>query len=328
MKRREFITLLGGAAAAWPLAARAQQSGKIYRIGFLAGDPGIPAQPSGRAFLDGLREGGFIEGKNIILERRFSEGRLDRYSELVEELVRLRVDVLVTSANEATLAAKRANTKFPVVMMNVTDPLGYGIVASLAHPEGNITGLVQDDSAEIAAKRIQLLKDAIPSVAHVAVLMDPDLQDQQAQWQQLERAALSLNVRLRQLVTRQPSELEAGFAAITRDRPDAVFVINNPINFVHRRFIAELAAKSRLPTIAALKEFTETGALMSYGSVRVESFRRAGIYVSKILQGAKPADLPVEQPTKYELVINLKTARSLNLEIPRDLLLVADETIE
>jgi len=258
MKRREFITLLGGAAAAWPLAARAQQSGKIYRIGFLAGDPGIPAQPSGRAFLDGLREGGFIEGKNIILERRFSEGRLDRYSELVEELVRLRVDVLVTSANEATLAAKRANTKFPVVMMNVTDPLGYGIVASLAHPEGNITGLVQDDSAEIAAKRIQLLKDAIPSVAHVAVLMDPDLQDQQAQWQQLERAALSLNVRLRQLVTRQPSELEAGFAAITRDRPDAVFVINNPINFVHRRFIAELAAKSRLPTIAALKEFTET----------------------------------------------------------------------
>src|SRR5262249_6343139 len=148
------------------------------------------------------------------------------------------------------------------VMMNVTDPLGYGIVASLAHPEGNITGLVQDDSAEIAAKRMQLLKDAIPYVAHVAVLMDPDLQDQQSQWQQLERAALSLNVRLRQLVVRQPSELEAGFAAIGGDRPDAVFVINNPINFVHRRFIAELAAKSRLPMIAALREFTESGALM------------------------------------------------------------------
>ena len=150
-----------------------------------------PAEP----LLDGLREGGFIEGKNIIIERRFSEGRLNRYSELVEELVRLQVNVLVTSANEATLAAKRANTKLPVVMMNVTDPLGYGIVASLAHPEGNITGLVQDDSAEIAAKRMQLLKDAVPYVAHLAILMDPDLQDQQAQWQQLERAALSLNVR-------------------------------------------------------------------------------------------------------------------------------------
>jgi putative ABC transport system substrate-binding protein len=198
----------------------------------------------------------------------------------------------------------------------------------LAHPEGNITGLVQDDSADIAAKRMQLLKDAIAYVAHVAVLMDPDLRDQQAQWQQLERAALSLNVRLRQLVARQPSELEAGFAAITRDRPDAVFVINNPINFVHRRRITELAAKGRLPTMAALREFTEAGALMSYGSVRVESFRRAGMYVGKILRGAKPADLPVEQPTKYELVINLKTARSLNLEIPRELLLLADEVIE
>ena len=327
MRRREFITLLGGAAAT-PLAARAQQSGKTYRIGFLANDPTIPTQPAGQAFLDGLRESGFTEGKNVIIERRFAEGRLDQYANLMAALVRLKVDVIVTSANEATLAAKHASTNIPVVMMNVSDPLGQGIVANLAHPSGNITGLVQDDSAEIAAKRIQLLKDAIPSVAHVAVLMDPDLQDQQAQWQQLERAALSLNVRLRQLVTRQPSELEAGFAAITKDRPDAVFVINNPINFVHRRFIAELAAKSRLPTIAALREFTETGALMSYGSVRVESFRRAGIYVSKILQGAKPADLPVEQPTKYELVINLKTARSLNLEIPRDLLLVADETIE
>ena len=234
----------------------------------------------------------------------------------------------MTSANEATLAAKRANTKLPVVMMNVTDPLGYGIVASLAHPEGNITGLVQDDSAEIAAKRMQLLKDAIPYIAHVAVLMDPDLQDQQSQWQQLERAALSLNVRLRQLVARQPSELEYGFAAIRRDRPNAVFVINNPINFVHRRLITELAAKSQLPTMAALREFTEAGAFMSYGSVRVESFRRAGIYVGKILQGAKPADLPIEQPTKYELVINLKTGKALGLTIPRDLLLVADEVIE
>jgi len=326
--RREFITLFGGAAAAWPLAARAQQPGKIYRIGLLAGDPSIPQQPAGRAFLDGLRETGLVEGKNVIIERRFTEGRRDRYAEFVAELIRLKMDVIVTSANEATLAAKRANTKIPVVMVNVTDPLGYGIVASLAQPEVNITGLAQDDSAEIAAKRMQVLKDAVPQAARVAALMDPDLPDSQAQWQQLERAALSLNVKPRQLVARQRTELESAFAAIGSDRPDAIFVIINPLNFVHRRLIADLAAKSRLPTMSPLREFTEVGGLMSYGSVRVEAFRRAAIYVGKILKGAKPGDLPVEQPTKYELVINLKTARSLNLEIPRDLLLVADEVIE
>jgi len=162
VRRRELIALLGGAAVAWPIAARAQQAGKIYRIGFLANDPAIPTQPAGQAFLDGLREGGFIEGKNIVIERRFAEGRLDRYADLVAELLRLEVDVLVTSAEEATLAAKRATTRIPIVMMNVSDPVGQGIVASLAHPAGNITGGTQDDSAEVAAKRMQLLKDALP----------------------------------------------------------------------------------------------------------------------------------------------------------------------
>jgi putative tryptophan/tyrosine transport system substrate-binding protein len=168
-RRRQFITILGGAAA-WPLAARAQQTGKVYRIGFLANDPAIPMQPAGQAFLDGLREGGFIEGGNIIIERRFAEARPDRYAKLVAELIQLDVDVLVTSAEEATLAAKRATTKIPIVMMNVSDPVGQGIVASLAHPGGNITGVIQDDSAEIAAKRMQLLKDAIPHAAKVSVL--------------------------------------------------------------------------------------------------------------------------------------------------------------
>ena len=327
MKRRHFITLLG-AATAWPLAARAQQTGKIYRIGFLANDPAIPTQPVGQAFLDGLREDGFIEGKNIVIERRFTEGRLDRYADLVTELLRLEMDVLVTSAEEATLAAKRATTRIPIVMMNVSDPLGQGIVASLAHPAGNITGGTQDDSAEVAAKRVQLLKDALPQTARLAVLLNPDLPYTQLQWQQLERAAPSLKLALRQLVAREASELEGAFAAIGQDRPDALFVINSELNFVNRRRIMELASKNHLPTITAQREYPEAGGLMSYGSVRLDRFRRAGIYVGKILKGAKPADLPVEQPTKYELVINLKIARSLNLEIPRDLLLVADEVIE
>jgi len=298
VKRREFISLLGGAAAGWPLAARAQQAGKIYRIGFLANDPTIPAQLAGQAFLDGLRESGFIEGKNIVIERRFAEARLDQYPELVAELIRLNVDVMVTSANAATLAAKRANTKIPIVMMGVNDPVGQGIVASLAHPEGNITGLAQDDWAEIAAKRMQLLKDAVPRAAQVAVLMDRDLPYDQVQWQQLELVAHPLNVTLRRVVVRQASEFESAFAAIGQARPDALFVIQSELNFVNRRRISELAGKSRLPTMSGWREWTEAGGLMSYGFVRADSYRRAAIYVGKILKGAKPADLPVEQPTK------------------------------
>ena len=328
IQRREFIGALASAAVAWPLTARAQQAGKIYRIGFLANDPAIPAQSAGQAFLDGLSENGFIEGKNIIVERRFAEGRTDRYAELVAELTRLDVNVLVTSADEATLAAKRANIKIPVVMLNVSDPPGQGIVASLAHPGGNITGGTQDDSAEIETKRMQLLKDAVPHAAQVAVLIDPDLPYRQVVWQDLKLAALSLNVTLRQLAARQVSDLERALAAIERDRPDALFVANNELNFVNRRLIIELAAKSRLPMMSAYREYPEAGGLMSYGSVRVDRFRRAGIYTAKILKGAKPADLPVELPTNYEFVINLKTARSLNLEIPRALLLIADEVIE
>jgi putative tryptophan/tyrosine transport system substrate-binding protein len=330
MRRRDFITGAAGSAAAWPLTARAQQlPDKIYRIGFLANDPAIPTQPAGQAFLDGLRQSGFIEGKNIIIERRFAEGRLDRYAELVAELIRLEVDVLVTSANEATLAAKRATSRIPIVMLNVSDPIGQGIVASLAHPEGNITGGTQDDSAEIEAKRMQFFKDALPRAAEVAVLIaNPDRPYARIQWQQLEVGARSLNVMLRRLVVRQASELEGAFTAIERDRPDGLFVTNSSLNFVNRRLIIELATKSQLPTMSAFREYPEDGGLMSYSNVRIDRFRSAAIYAGRILRGARPVDLPVEQPTKYELVINLKTARSLKLEIPRDLLLVADEVIE
>ncbi len=328
MRRREFISLFGGAVAAWPIAARAQQTEKVHRIGFLANDPTIPTQPAGAAFLDGLRESGFVEGKNIIIERRFAEARLDRYPDLVADLVRLKMDVIVTSANSATLAAKRANTEIPIVMMNVSDPLGLGIVANLAHPGGNITGVTQDDSEEIAAKRLQLLKDLVPQTARVAVLIDPDSPGSQSQWQQLERAAPSLNVTLRRVLMRLPSELEGALAEVGQDRPDALFVGNSELNFVNRHLIMEFAAKRRLPTMSSFREYPEAGGLISYGFVRADQFRRAAVYVGKILKGKKPGDLPVEQPTKYELVINLKTAKSLNLEIPRQLLLIADEVIE
>ncbi len=245
MRRRKFIALLGSSAVAWPLTASGQQTGKIYRIGFVANDPTIPTQLAGQAFLDGLRENGFIEGKNIVIEQRFAEARLDRYAELVAELIRLEVDVLVTSAEEATVAAKRATTKIPIVMLNISDPVGQGIVASLAHPGGNITGVIQDDSPEIAAKRMQFLKDAIPRVANVALLTDSDLSYRQVEWQALALAARSLNVMLRRFVVRQTNELERAFAAIETDRPDALFLTPTSFNFVHRKPIIEFATKSR-----------------------------------------------------------------------------------
>ena len=327
LKRREFITLLGGAAFL-PLAARAQKVGKIYRIGFLANDPTIPEQPAGQAFLDGLRESGFVEGKNIIIERRFAEGRSDRYAELVDNLLQAGVDLLVTSTNDATRAAKRANTKIPVVMMNVLDPVGQGLVASLAHPGGNITGVIQDDLAEIAAKRLQLLKDAVPQISQVAVLTNPDEMYSGVEWKALELAAQILHITLHAVTVRRVSEFESAFDRVTRERLDAVFVTTSSLHFTHRKLIMELAAKSRLPAMSNFREATEVGGLMSYSSVRIDRFRSAAIYVGKILKGTNPADLPVEEPTKYELVINLKTARLLNLEISRPLLLIADDVIE
>jgi putative tryptophan/tyrosine transport system substrate-binding protein len=241
MRRREFIRLLGGAAVSWPLAARAQQAGKVYRIGFLANDPAIPAQPAGRAFLDGLRETGFVEGTNVVIDRRFAEGRLDRYNGLVTELVQLGADVLVTSNNAATLAAKRAATNIPIVMMNVSDPVGQGIIPSLARPGGSITGVIQDDTAEISGKRMQLLKDAVPHTTKVAVLLNPDQPYDQSQWRQLEIAARPLKVTLQQLVARQASEFVGTFAAIDSDRPDALLVSNTSLSFANRRLIIDLA---------------------------------------------------------------------------------------
>jgi putative tryptophan/tyrosine transport system substrate-binding protein len=207
MRRREFIALFGGAAVMRPLTAHAHQTEKVYRIGFLANDPTTPQQAAGRAFSDGLREGGFVEGKNIIIERRFTEGRPDRYADLAEELVSLGVDVMVVSSEPGIVATMRASKTIPIVMVNAVDPVAAGIVPSLAHPGGNVTGLTQDDSAKLSAKRMQLLRDAIPHATKVAVLINPDLPYEQAQWKQLTLAAQSLNVTLRLMPVRQPGEL-------------------------------------------------------------------------------------------------------------------------
>jgi putative ABC transport system substrate-binding protein len=243
MRRREFITLLG-AAAAWPLSARAQQAGKIYRIGFLANDPTIPNTAAGTAFLEGLREGGFIEGKNILVDWRFAEGRGDRYAHLAETFVRLQMDLIVTSAVSATIAAKQATRNIPIVMLNVADPVGQGIIASLAFPEANITGLVQDESPEIAPKRLQLLKDALPQISRVAVLMQPDASYAQSEWKVLEPAARSLRMTLQAIAVRQINEFEGAFIGMTRDRPDALLVSNSELNFTHRRLILQFAGES------------------------------------------------------------------------------------
>jgi putative ABC transport system substrate-binding protein len=331
MKRREFITLLGGAAAAapviWPLTARAQ-GGKVYRIGFLANDPTIPITAAGAAFLDGLRENGFVEGKNIIIERRFMEGRSDRAAALAAELVRLNMDVIVTSGVQSHLAAKQATAKTPIVMVNAFDPVGAGLVPSLARPGGNITGLVQNPGAELAGKRIQLLKDAVPRISRVAVLMNPDFASDHSQWNALDRAAQLLGMTLLSVSVQRGSDLADALAKSKREQPDALFAMNNGLNLTYRRVIIDFATENRLPLMHAFAEATRDGALMSYATDRAALFRHAATYVGRILKGANPADMPIEQPTKFELVINLKTARALGLTIPRDLLLIADEVIE
>jgi putative ABC transport system substrate-binding protein len=328
MRRREFITLLGGAVATLPLAARAQETGNIYRIGFLANDPTIPTQSAGKAFLEGLQENGFIEGKNLFIERRFAEGRFDRASELAAELVRLGARLIVVSGTNNAIAASKATKTIPIVMANVFDPTALGIVDSLAFPGGNITGLSNDVSPEMASKRLALLKEAVPQISRVAILINPDYAQDQAQWEVLERAARSLNLTLQAVVLRQRNDLENSFAKLRRERPDALLGLRNPQTLLYRKPIVDFAAEERLPAIYAMSDIAEVGGLMSYGPNRAHLFRRAATYVTKILKGAKPADLPIEQPTKFELVINLKTAKALGITIPPSVFAIADEVIE
>jgi putative ABC transport system substrate-binding protein len=325
-RRREFLGSLGVIALSWPLAARAQQ--EIRRIGFLANDPTIPIQAAGKAFLEGLLENGFVEGGNIVIERRFAQGASERSSELAAELLRLNVSLIVASGQNNVAALREATRSVPVVMVNVLDRIGMGSAGSLVPPGSNFTGLIGSVSLRVLGKRMQLLKDGFPKISRVAVLRTPSFATDQVQWDWLERAAPAFNVRLVSVPVNRPDDVEGAFAALRRERPDALFGSNNPLILIMRKQIAELAAAQRLPAIYPFAEVTESGGLMSYGGSRTDLFRRAATYAAKILKGAKPADLHVEQATKFEFVVNRATAKQLGLSLPSALLALADQVIE
>ena len=308
------------------LSAGAQQSNKIPRIGFL--NALFPTTNPARieAFRQGLRDVGYVEGKNIIIEYRYAERKFDRLPALATELVRLKVDVIVTSASQETRAAKEATNTIPIVMTNVGDPVETGFVASLARPGDNITGL-STLSRELSGKRLELLKEIIPKLTRVAVLGNSTSPGNADTLKELEVAAQALKLQLQYLDVLSVNDIETAFRAVGKERADAVIVLSGSILTSQRRHIIDLAVKSRLPASYARPEFVESGGLMTYGVSLIDNFRRAASYVDKILKGAKPADLPVEQPTKFELVINLKAAKQIGLTIPPDVLARADRVI-
>ena len=324
MRRREFIKVIAVSAAAWPLAARAQQTSKTGRIGYLAFRSPIPADD---AFLKGLVELGWVEGKNIIIERRFAAGSLERLKESAAELVNLKVDVIVAAASTATQAAKSVTASTPIVFANAGDPVGQRFVQSLAHPGGNITGIAFDASPDITAKQAQLLIEAVPKASRLAVLWNPASAFLHSYWSAIKTAAPMLRVNLQSLEVREPNEFERAFDAMTHEHADGLVILSDTFTTFYRARLAELAAKHRLPTMYGHDQYTEAGGLMSYGPSLSDGYRRSAKFVDKILKGDKPADLPVEQPTTFELIINLKTAKALGLEIPSTLLSRADKVI-
>jgi putative tryptophan/tyrosine transport system substrate-binding protein len=321
--RRVFVRTLAGGLLAAPLAAGAQSAAKVYRIGILA----TVDSPSWQAFLQGLRELGWAEGKNIVTERRFSEGKQERLHDLATELVGLNVDVIVTATTPPTLAAKNATTTIPVVMVAVGDPVGAGLVGSLARPGGNITGL-SIMNPELIGKRVELLKEVLPGATRLGVLGNPTNPWTALMLREIEAATRTLGMQLQRLDVERPTAFEAAFTATTRKRADALLVLEDQFNFLYRTTIVGLAAKNRLPAAYGTREYVDAGGLMSYGANAPDLFRRAATYVDKILKGAKPADLPIEQPAKFELAINLKAAMALGLAIPQSLRQRADQVIE
>jgi len=322
MRRREVIGLLGGAAM-WPLASRAQQPRKMPRIGVLWPNP-----PATFEFLrQGLSDFGYVQGRNIEFEFRWAEGKLDQLPELAAELVRLQVDVIVTLAPQATLAAKQATQTIPIVFVAMGDPLASGVVASLARPGANLTGTTRMIS-EMSAKHVELLKEAIPSLVKLAVLWNPTNSSHAPALRAAQAAARSLSLQVFPLEVRAPADLDSVFAAILRERADGVLFIADPIFYIHLKRMVDLTTANRLPTICNFIEFPRLGGLVGYAPSIPEEFRHTASHIDKILKGAKPADLPVEQPTKFQLVINARIAKALGLEIPPTLLARADEVIE
>jgi putative ABC transport system substrate-binding protein len=320
-----FIVPLLLSLLAVPLAAAAQPPGQVYRIGYLGTAP--PLAHRWDAFLDGLRERGYIEGRNLVFERRFSEGKAERFPEFADELVRLRVDCIIVPTTPAALAAKHATQTIPIVMPTAIDPVGAGLVESLARPGGNVTGLSLI-SPDLVGKRLELLKDVVPGLSRVVVLWNAANPTNVAAWQETQAAARALGLLLHSQEVRGPQDLDGAFALMAEARPEALLVLGDALTGMHRQQIAEFATQRHLPSMFAERESVVAGGLMSYGPSLPDLYRRAATYVDKILKGAKPADLPVEQPMTFELVINLKTAQTLGLTIPPIVLFRADEVIQ
>jgi putative ABC transport system substrate-binding protein len=325
MRWRILIGGLGAAVVLAPIATYSQTSTKAARVGMLMTTTPMAASHIVVAFADGLRERGYLEGKNVTFEYRWAEGQPERLGELASDLVRQQVDVIVASSQAAALAAKRATTTIPIVMVNTTDPVEAALVASLARPGGNVTGLSQQLTPEIRAKQLQLLKEMVTRVSRVAVLRSPATA---VGLQAYEVAGQTLTLQVHIVDVRGRDDLGRAFAAMARDRFDALVVPADPFLFTERQRVAELARVYRLPTMCSTSELAEAGGLMSYSARLSEQFRRAAIYVDKILRGASPATLPVEPPSQYELIINLKTAKTLGIAIPPTILLRADQIIE
>jgi len=330
--RRAFITLVGGAAAAsslsWPLAARAQQPGKTHTVGYLSPATYEPEFSAVSILPATLRELGWVEGKNLAIERRYADNRLDRLPALAAELVALKVDIIAAFGTLGPLAAKQATTTIPVVMMAAGDPLGSGLIASLARPGGNVTGMSLM-APELGGKRLELLQEVVPGLTRVAVLWNASNPYSSRHFKETQAAAPSLGITaVQSLEVRGADDFAAAFAAAKRERPQALIVVEDPFTFTYRKPIIDFATGQRLPALYGIREFVQAEGLMCYGASLADLYRRAAGYVDKILKGAKPADLPVQQPTKFELVINLRTAKALGLQLPEKLVALADEVIE
>jgi putative ABC transport system substrate-binding protein len=325
MDRRRFVGAFAGGLVIARSVAEAQPAAKVYRIGFLLGATGESVSSLFHALEEGLRELGYVEGRNIVFEQRYADGRMERLPDLAAELVRLRVDVIVTGSNIHVAAARRATTTIPIVMVFTADPVGSGFVASLARPGGNVTGLTADASPELWTKYLALLKEVVPKLSRVGVLGQVSTQ---VGFPELEAVSRRLDVALEVADIRSPEDFDGVFATMIGKRVGAVLIVVGPLTYLLRQTIADAALKYRLPAITNVNQFAQAGLLMSYGPNLPDLYRRAALYVDKILRGAVPADLPVEQPSKFELIINLKTAKAIGITVPQSLRLRADEVIQ
>ena len=325
MRRREFITLLGGVAVTWPLAANAQS--KTPRIGFMGNSTAALEANLVDAFREGLREHGYEEGRNIVIEYRWADGKYERFPALVAELIAANVEVIVTAGTPAALAMKKATTTVPLVMVAVGDPVGTGLVPSLARPGANLTGL-SSVAPDLEGKRLQLLREVVPALSHVAMFINSLNPFHVSSMRQARAAAQTMGIKLQLHDIRKSEDLDDAFAAIRKERPDALLILADRVFLHNRQRIVDFANEQRLPNVNAYKELVEDGGLMSYGPSYEDMHKRAAIYVDKILKGARPADLPIEQPSKFTFIVNLKAAKALGLTVPSQLLGLSDQLIE